>query len=264
MTRPVAVFLAGAAAAAMVCLLLPPVAQDPGYHRFADPRALGPVPNFLDVLSNVAFLIAGLYGWRVLKRASWLGQDDRRTWAVVALGAMATALGSAAYHWAPDDESLYLDRLPMTLVFMGVFTAMLSERLSARAGRWLPWLLLAGIASVEYWRLTDDLRPYLYVQFFPMAALPCLLLFRPARYAVNSGWWELLGLYALAKAFELLDAALFGWTGGMASGHPLKHVAAGLALAAAFRMIERRGKGAAPAPTSSTAGRAAPGVGTGT
>jgi hypothetical protein len=124
---------------------------------------------------------------------------------------------------------------------MGVFTALLSERVTERAGRWLPLLLLAGLGSVEYWRRSGDLRPYLCVQYFPLAALPCLLVWRPARYPANAGWWWLLGLYAAAKGFEMLDGAVFERSGGLISGHPLKHVAASLALVAAFRMIARRG-----------------------
>src|SRR5258705_8305350 len=39
-----------------------PVPQDPAYHRLADARTLLGVPNFLNVASNLPFLVAGLFG----------------------------------------------------------------------------------------------------------------------------------------------------------------------------------------------------------
>ena len=39
-----------------------PIPQDAGYHDFADQRLLLGVPNLLDVVSNLAFLIVGVAG----------------------------------------------------------------------------------------------------------------------------------------------------------------------------------------------------------
>ena len=43
----------------MVALLLPPIAQPPGYHDFADQRSLFGIPHIWNVLSNLAFVLAG-------------------------------------------------------------------------------------------------------------------------------------------------------------------------------------------------------------
>src|SRR5690348_621362 len=45
-----------------VFILLPPIAQDPSYHDFADQRKLWGIPNFMDVASNLSFLGIGIYG----------------------------------------------------------------------------------------------------------------------------------------------------------------------------------------------------------
>jgi hypothetical protein len=52
--------LAGLAAVAL--LLVPPIPQDPAYHRLADSRPWLGIPNALNVLSNAGFLLVGALG----------------------------------------------------------------------------------------------------------------------------------------------------------------------------------------------------------
>src|SRR4249919_771213 len=49
-------------AAIVAALLHAPVPQDPGYHVFADTRAVAGVNNFWNVFSNVPFLLIGVDG----------------------------------------------------------------------------------------------------------------------------------------------------------------------------------------------------------
>ena len=44
--------------------LLPPIAQDPTYHQFADQRTLLGIPNFWNVVSNLPFVLVGAMGLR--------------------------------------------------------------------------------------------------------------------------------------------------------------------------------------------------------
>jgi hypothetical protein len=48
--------------AVMAALLAPAMPQWLSYHEFADSREMFGVPNFLNVGSNIAFLIVGLIG----------------------------------------------------------------------------------------------------------------------------------------------------------------------------------------------------------
>ncbi|HET8579245.1 MAG TPA: alkaline phytoceramidase, partial [Methylomirabilota bacterium] len=140
---------------------------------------------------------------------------------------------------------LVWDRLPLAVTLMGLFAATISERLSLRAGLiLLPLLSALALASVLQWYVGEvhgrgDLRLYGVVQFYPMLAIPLLLLLRGPRY--TGGGWLLaaLGLYALAKLFEALDVAIFD-LGHAVSGHTLKHVAAALAGCAVWRMLLTR------------------------
>ena len=93
------------------------------------------------------------------------------------------------YHWNPNDDTLFWDRLPMTLCFMAILAIIVGERVNARFGAALLWPLLAtGIFSLLLWRWTGDLRLYGWVQFFPVFVVPLLLLLFPPRYTGTFYW----------------------------------------------------------------------------
>ena len=224
--------LAGVALAALAgVMLLPPLVQDPAYHQFADARSGWRVPNAWNVLSNLPFLLAGFWG---LARCRRLGDTPARpAWCVAFAGIALVSLGSAWYHWAPSDTALVWDRLPMTIGFMGLLVAVLSGHVGAPATRLLLGPAVAvGIASVAYWHLTGDLRPYVWVQFTPLAVIATLLVLDGGRAARSRVLGLALVLYGLAKVLEHLDARIFAATAGLVSGHSLKHLCAAAACAA--------------------------------
>ncbi len=210
--------------ALLAAWMIGPVPQNPAYHRFADTRACGPIPHCLDVLSNLAFLIAGGIG---LSRLSAWPAPLRPALGTFWWGVLLVTPGSAWYHWAPDDARLVWDRLPMTVAFMGLFAAVLRDRLGA-PGWVLPALVAAGLASVGVWQVTGDLRFYGLVQFLPMALIVAILVQRPQGEIPRSALVWGLGWYGAAKLAEWLDAEIFAWT-GLISGHSLKHLLAALA-----------------------------------
>jgi len=214
-------------------LLLPVISQDQSYHDFADQRTLLGIPNFWNVISNFPFVPIGAVGL-------WQFRRDPAT-VVLFLGIFLTGFGSAYYHWNPNDGTLFWDRLPMTLGFMAVLSAVIEERVSARAGVALLWPLLAvGIFSLLLWLWTDDLRLYAWAQFFPLLALPILFLFCPAKYTGTSHWLIAIAFYALAKVLEYYDDAIYS-TLLFVSGHTLKHLAAAAACFAILKHFQVRG-----------------------
>jgi hypothetical protein len=100
--------------------------------------------------------------------------------------------------------------------------------------------LLAGLASVLYWRATDDLRPYVLVQFLPVLLIPLVLLLYPRR--GSAGLWLALACYVLAKALEQFDGQVYAALGGVISGHSLKHLAAAAGMAALFGSLRSRAR----------------------
>lgn len=221
-------------------MLLPPIAQDPAYHDFADRRGLLGIPNFLNVATNLAFLAAGLMGIALcLRRRVVLGAW--RSWTACFTGTALAGLGSAYYHFAPSDATLAWDRLPMSLGFMALSVAVLADHVNPR----LEKILLApaivfGLASVIYWRHSDDLRAYVLVQFLPLLMIPAILILYRAPRKESGPLLVALVIYLLSKLAEHFDRALFEWTGGVISGHSLKHLLAALALFVVYRMLRRR------------------------
>ncbi|HEY7746520.1 MAG TPA: ceramidase domain-containing protein, partial [Desulfuromonadales bacterium] len=142
---------------AVAVALLPPIPQDPLYHRFADSRPLLGIPNFLNVVSNLPLFVVGLLGLLHLvlhRREDFADQRESRAYMIFFFGTVLIACGSAWYHLAPDNDRLFWDRLPMAVAFMAFTAAMLAERVSATFGsRALLPLLTAGAASVTWWRL---------------------------------------------------------------------------------------------------------------
>ena len=211
------------------------------YHGFADTRSWLGIPNAGDVLSNIGFLLVGVYGAFVLIRgvatvARW---ESWGLW-ILFIGFGLVSAGSAYYHWAPDSDRLVWDRLPMTVAFTSLFALTIGERLSLRVGGLLLVPLLAtGIASVLWWVHTDDLRFYGLVQFYPLCAIPLMLWLCPPTYTRGVDLIIAVGWYGVAKVFELTDAWCFS-LGGLMSGHTLKHLAAALACFLIVRMVALR------------------------
>ncbi len=227
--------------------LVPAMPQPLDYHDFADHRRIFGVDNFLDVASNAAFALAGIAGLLVTlgRGARFQSGMERWPYAIFFAGVLFTAAGSAYYHLAPDNETLFWDRLPMTIAFMGLVSSQVVDRISVRAGLALliPMLLL-GAASVVYWRLTEragagNVMPYGILQAYSMAILLLMAALNPSRYSHGHYLYWVFGWYVLSKLLEMLDAELMG-LGHVVSGHTLKHLAAAGAAATVCLMLTRR------------------------
>jgi hypothetical protein len=219
-------------------LSLEPLGQDPDYHLFADRRVILGIPNFLNVSSNIAFLIVGVTGAAfIVGRVATL----RIPWLTFFLGVAIVSAGSGYYHASPNDETLVWDRLPMTVAFMGLFAAILGEYVDERLGKILlvPAVLL-GLFSVLYWRWFGDLRFYVWIQLIPLLTVTAVMILFRSRY--SHGWVLLLAvvLYGFAKIAEAYDGEIFSLTRQLFSGHTLKHLLAALSCLAVLGMLWRR------------------------
>ena len=229
---PVLLF-AGLTAASLAALpLLPAIPQDQSYHQFADQRTILGIPNFWNVVSNLPFLAIGAAGLRKFRC------DPASV--VFFLGVFLTGIGSSYYHWDPNDDTLFWDRLPMTLSFGAILALVVKERVDETIGATLLWpALILGLLSLLWWRWTDDLRLYFWVQFFPGLAVLVLFLLYPPRYTGTRYWVVAGALYTLAKVFEFADKAIYS-AGAFLSGHTLKHFAAAGACVAILRYFQAR------------------------
>jgi len=236
--------LAGIAAVGAGGLVISqPLTQSLAYHGFADGRTLFGIPNALNVISNLPFTCFGLLGLIMLRAGNGIDMPPalRRAYQIVSVGVFVTGFGSAYYHWAPGNATLLWDRLPMSVAFMGLFAAVLGERVSLRAAALGLWPLVGfGLASVLYWHSFDDLRPYVLTQFYPLLAIPLMIALFPPMYTRAADFFGALGLYVVAKLLEEMDAPVYALTGGIVSGHTLKHLAAAGGAWWVLRMLRLR------------------------
>jgi hypothetical protein len=199
-------------------------------HAFIDARSFLGIPNCLDVLSNLPFLVGGIWGLIALHRAQTIAAPLQTAARVFFIGLILTCLGSSYYHYAPSDFGLMIDRLGMAVAFAGVISLAAGSRLGAVVSeRATPVLLiLAPLAAVAAYTLHNVL-PWAVVQFGGMALIVWLACLPRSKQMPSIHLGALIALYALAKLLEAQDTQVFELTQGLISGHSLKHIAASLA-----------------------------------
>lgn len=246
--RIAAALVPGLLLGAVVLLVAGPIPQPLSYHQFADEHVLLGIPHAGDVLSNLAFLVVGAWGlWSLslpqLNKRTFIDSRERQPFWWLFTGVFLTGFGSGWYHLSPDNYSLVWDRFPMALAFMGMFAAMIAERIKLSLGITLLGPLLAlGVASVLWWIWTEheghgDLRWYLVVQFYPMLTMVLMLILLPTPYTHGKYYWGLFFCYTAAKVAEALDHRIFELSHGVISGHSLKHLLAAAGVAWLLRML---------------------------
>lgn len=216
-------------------LLSAPFAQDHTYHAFADQRSWLGIPLAADVLSNLTFVVAGIAGWiRTTRQRYFIVSNHEQHWLrLFCLSLIATGCGSMFYHTAPDNFSLFWDRLPMTITFSIFFCLVLASHISLPLARRILLPLLAlGAVTTLHWEISElrgegDLRFYAAFQFLPLTLVIMMLMLFESR-GLEKRWLIATVLaYLAAKLFEMNDERIFA-LGGMISGHTLKHLVAAL------------------------------------
>ncbi|GKS70446.1 membrane protein [Nitrosomonas sp. PY1] len=230
-----------------VALALPPLSQPLDYHEFADQRSFMGIPNFNDVVSNLAFLFSGGAGVMLLLRINQ--RPSQKTfqqlqecipYGLLFLGVIATTFGSSYYHWMPSNDRLMWDRLPIAICIVALLSATLVDRVNIRIGLWLlPSLVVLAIVSVLYWHWTElqgagNLNLYIVTQFYSILLMLWISFRFPSRYTHGSFIYSIIILYGLAKVAETLDREIFTLTHYWISGHTLKHL---IAAYAAYRIV---------------------------
>ncbi len=232
--KRLAVLSLTAAITVMVVFTQAPIPQDVSYHNFADQSTVFGIPNFWNVASNIPFIFVGLFGLmsvvQIYRSSTNPRHHETAAWLVLFTGVLLTGFGSGWYHLHPNNETLLWDRIPMSVGFMGLFAGVIAERISQQAYKLLLWPLVGvGVASVISWYASElrgfgDLRLYVIVQFFPILTIPLMMAVYSPKYSHSNYVLLALGMYGVAKGAEHLDHDVFQMTGGIMSGHALKHV----------------------------------------
>lgn len=212
-----------------IAALGPAVLQPDAYHAFADQRTLFGLPHAMDVLSNLPFLLLGLFG---LAKLQSLAAGWKSLGLLLCMGLLLTFLGSSIYHLSPSNGSLLLDRLGMLVLFAGILGVAAADRLGLRvAQRMLIWVTLGGVASLGAWWYGNNLLPWIVLQAGGVLVLLLLAISgRPRADGYGLPLSQCVLWYALAKLCEMTDANLFQLSNELISGHSLKHLLASLAV----------------------------------
>ena len=217
-----------------------PFGQDPAYHRFADQRVLLGIPHFADVVSNIGLLIVGALGLAFVTggrgRAILTEPWERLPYQVFFTGIALIAFGSAYYHADPTDQTLFWDRLAMTIAYLALLALFIADRVHGPVGvrAMLPLLVGLGVGALIYWRLGEaagdgDLRFYFLTQIYPALMIPLICLLFPRRHTDGRYVLYLFLCYGLVVGSEWLDHEIYALSAGVVSGHSLKHLFAALA-----------------------------------
>lgn len=224
--------------AAVGLFLAGPVAQPADYHAFVDSRAWRGLANAGNVLSNFAFIAAGLWGAYVTwQRRAQTSVLEKTSTLFISAGLLLTSVGSSHYHLAPSNQALVWDRLPMTLVFAGVAGLVLARHAPAKfVAAAMAVVQAVALVGVAQWAHSEavgasDLRVYIWSQAMPALVLLAVCAGGFARGRERRFYVGGLACYVLAKAAEGFDAQIFAITAHGLSGHTLKHLVAALACA---------------------------------
>jgi len=233
----------GAAGLAVAALFATRLPQPRAYHLFADTRTCLGIPNFTNVSSNLAFVLAGLAGlaWLGSQRGRLVGTRflERRElylYGAFFAAAIGVGLGSGYYHWAPSNPTLFWDRLPMTLVVAALAGGLAAERFGGRTGVAMFVVLALFLpGTLVYWRASEaagaeNVWPYLAGLNGTLAVVALMVLLFPSRYTQARHVLIALVLYAVAMLFDTLLDQWFFSLARIMGGHAFKHIVAALSM----------------------------------
>lgn len=227
---------------------------DPGDLDYAEALAqqgaLFGISGFLNIASAGLIALASLGGIWVVRQATRRGivweTGAQSSWLVFFAAAALASLASMILHAGPQLWTLMVMKLFIALSIMGLWNALMIERIDAAIGsRTAPWLYALVVFSVAYWGWTEhrglgDMRLYTACIIYPMMVLPMILSLFPLE--AGGGGWLLLGwvVYLVAKICEALDLPLLDATHGLISGHTFSHIGQALAISCGAQSLRVR------------------------
>ncbi len=229
----------------VILLIIGPIAQKQDYHNFIDSRMFFEIPNFMDVITNLPFLFIGIAGLIVVFNSVSKNKVLKKICFTLFFGFVLLSFGSGYYHYIPSDFSLVFDRIPIAVIFMSFFSIFIYDYIGKSSGiRAFYWFNAIGIISVIYWYLAEitgngDLRLYALVQFYPLIAIPLILMINKDTFNYTREVVFIFIAFGVAKLAEGLDEEIYSLM-GFISGHSLKHVFMTLAGIFLVFMIRKR------------------------
>lgn len=221
-----------------------PLADRAEYFNFADKRSIAFIQNIGDVLSNLPFLFIGLWGLWVIRQNKVLGKNYFFALNTIAIGTILTCFGSIYFHLNPTRETLFWDRLPMTLGFSGLIILIFTDRFNQKVSLKLNilffiFIFISSMTVVGWNNELLTLRPYLLVQLGSLLFSFLALILTPSNVIKNTYLLIAIAFYILAKITEIYDLEIFNRL-SFVSGHSLKHLLAAAAIYTVFHPFKNK------------------------
>ena len=225
-------FLIGLIILLLLAIFLPAIAQNQNYHNFIDQRTFFRIKNASNTLSNLAFIVVGLWGLINFYKNKYIKISN--SFSVLLnlffVSIILTGLGSSYYHLSPNDFTLVFDRLALSFTFAVILAMLANIRISERSGfHTLAELIILAPLSVLLWNYNGNLTPYAVVQFGGIIIIVLTLLLTKAQ-KQSPCFTSLIILYGFAKVAEFYDVEIFNLSQNLISGHTLKHLIASIAV----------------------------------
>jgi uncharacterized membrane protein YwzB len=225
-------FLIGLIILLLLAIFLPAIAQNQNYHNFIDQRTFFRIKNASNTLSNLAFIVVGLWGLINFYKNKYIKISN--SFSVLLnlffISIILTGLGSSYYHLSPNDFTLVFDRLALSLTFAVILAMLANIRISERSGfHTLAELIILAPLSVLLWNYNGNLTPYSVLQFGGIIIIVLTLLLTKAL-KQSPCFASLIILYGFAKVAEFYDVEIFNLSQNLISGHTLKHLIGALAV----------------------------------
>lgn len=214
-----------------------PIAVEGAVLQQADTRALGSLPNAVNVLSHLPLLIVAVLGFRACLGLMRRGQRRATLWArgwglffgCVALG----ALTGAAFHAQPGVARLLAVEAAIGSASATLALLFLAERMSfgLLRGQWLALAAAAGPAAALAAAGSDDLRVLVALEFLPIVLVPLGVWRLPSRGMPGRDWIVAFAICAGAHVAAWADLPLWHLSRGGVGGLALSHLLLALCVA---------------------------------
>ncbi|WP_130430988.1 hypothetical protein [Rivibacter subsaxonicus] len=203
----------------------------------ADTRALGALPNAVNVLSHLPLLIVAALACRACldltrrgpRRASLWARGWALFFACVALG----ALGGAAFHAQPGVARLLVVDAAIGSASAVLALLFLAERINfgLLRGHWLVLAAAAGPVAALVAAASDDLRVLVALEFLPIVLVPLGVWRLPSRGMPGRDWIVAFAICVGAHVAAWADLPLWHLSRGAIGGLALSHLMLALCVA---------------------------------
>jgi len=195
-----------------------------GYHNFADKRTYLGIPNFFNIISNIAILIPAIYLITIQKKNSLLSN-------LLIIHIILLAIASTYYHLNPSDDTILWDIMMIATTSI-IVLIMLTNHTDFKG----LLLYLLGVFSIIYWKYEGDLRPYISI----LIGVPLYIIIKYYKNIdLRNYIYVIIIANILLRLSEHNDHTIYKITNNQISGHTLKHIFSGIGIWYLVKLLQK-------------------------